>query len=207
VLAPASLRVGCARRDSASGQRDQPVPLHRRIAARRGGVEQRPVLDEQQAVDDQRRERGELGKDALGQAAGKGHGAAVVEQREPGLGLLAINREGALRDHLAMAFRQACLLGHHEPASLQPLHHRRQTGVAEAIVIGAGGGELDARAAAGLEMEGQLPDQAAEQLRLQPGRACLRGKAAPERNHRAQRHDLDCGSSPPVRFHGFGSTF
>ena len=106
--------------------------------------------------------------DALGQLPGEGNGAVWSSSVRPGLRLLAIDREGAGRDRLMMALRQPRLRRDGKTSAAQALHGRVQAGIAEAAVVRAARGQGDGRVLAFLEMEGQLPGKAAEQLRLQP---------------------------------------
>ena len=167
MLPPATLCAGSASLyDGVGHEAHQAVPLDRRVAARRGDVEQLAVLDEQEALDHQRRNRGEVGEDALRLTAGEDHLAGVVQDGQAGLGLLAEDRERAAVDQPAMRLREAGLLGDRKAPGRRALDQGRQIDVAEAAVVGAVGGEADAGARPWLEGEGQLAGQPAEQLGL-----------------------------------------
>ena len=147
---------------------------HSIAGLRRGaaGVEQLAVLDEQQRVDDQRRDRRRSRDRCARDSAPGEHGlAAMVEQREAGLGASPVDREDAALDQLARwrSDRRACCVDRDSRA-------RRARSTSAAAGRCSRGGrrrgrrrEADARARARPSAKVELPGKPAEQLRLQPG--------------------------------------
>ena len=129
--------------DQARQQRRARAPArrsHSTAGLRRGvaGVEQLAVLDEQQAVDDQRRDRGEIRIDALGQAAGERDRAVLVQQREARPGS-SRDRSGTRRASISSRWRsdrRACWVTA-KPARRSALGQLGQLDIAEAAVVGA----------------------------------------------------------------------
>ncbi|MCY1405294.1 hypothetical protein D9M71_205310 [compost metagenome] len=109
-------------------------PVHCRVGQGRFAVQQLAVLDEQQAVDQQRRNAGEV-RVALLRIAELVEGqAAAVADVDAGLDLLAVRREQAVID-IADQFRgEACLLLHLIAALFQAFEHLRQGGVAQTAI-------------------------------------------------------------------------
>ena len=107
-------------------------------------------------------DRLEAGIDALGIARLEHGLAAMVEQRQTGLGALLVDREDAALDGRQMALGEAGLAVDAIASLVELVDVARQVGVAEADVVGARRREADARARPAAELELELPCNPAE---------------------------------------------
>ena len=145
------------------------VPLDRRIAHREGRVQQLAVLDEQQGIDDHRRDGIEVVVDPLRIARGVEDGAVAVLQRQAGAGLLAEHGEAAILDEPGQFRRRTGLLLDPVAAAGQGLHGLRDLGIAKPLVVRALGRIFDEFAGAGFDLICQLLAVLGQKPGLQPG--------------------------------------
>ena len=78
--------------DPAGNSERKPAPFHRRVASRILRIEQVVIFDEQQAVNDERRNCCEVGVDSLGVAHPVKRVAVTVEQLQSGARLFSVDR-------------------------------------------------------------------------------------------------------------------
>ena len=115
----------------------EPVPFHRRVAARKAVVQQLAVLDEQQGIDDQPGNRIEAVKHPFRMAGQVEHFTVAVGQRQAGARLLAEDGEAAMVDERRQLRRQLRLPGNHEALVFQRADEARHPRIADALVVGA----------------------------------------------------------------------
>ncbi len=144
----------------------QPLPIERRVHVRILGVEQPLVLNEQQRADQRRRHRGKVLVLPLRVALKHQCQAVAVTQGEAGLVLLAVRGKNALVHQPGQLGRHTRLFSRHVAVPAEPLREGRQALVAQACVVRAGMREANAVASAWLDLEPQLPGEAAEVVRL-----------------------------------------
>ena len=166
----------------------EPPPVHRGVAERLRGVQQRAVLDEEQRVDEQRRHRLEALVRALGIARRVERLPLAVLHLEARARLLAIRREDAERGEPPEPCGEARLLLDVVAAGLEPVDEGGQAGVAEALVVRAGAREAHARARARLHVEREMTGQHGEHQGLHGGGAHL-DEPGEERDDREDRNE------------------
>ena len=137
-------------------------PVHRRVGQRLGGVEQMPVFDEQQAVDHQRRDAGEVGIALLRVKKLIEGRAATVADAQAALALFGEGREQATVAVGHQFVGKARLLGDQIIALLQALQQQWQVSVALAFVEGAVARVDDPFASARLDLVGEACGIAAQ---------------------------------------------
>jgi hypothetical protein len=182
------------------------VPFDRRIAVRVGRVEQLAVLDEQQALHQQRRRVVELVIEALGEARREQRLRAAVEDLEADLGLLVVGGIQAAVGHLHHLGRDAGLGVDMVAARLQLLQVVGQVGIAEAGIVGARGREADRGARPLLHAEAQIVGHVGEDLRLQARAAHLERTPAAQQHQQDQEGEVEVGLEAALARRRFGST-
>src|SRR5690242_5266968 len=105
--------------DPTADRKHEPPPLDSGVAARGFRIEEVVVFDEQQAVDDERRDRREILIGPLGIAGLVERVAVAIVEFQPGAGLLAVNRIAPLVDEPLQGRRPARLLRDREMAGAE----------------------------------------------------------------------------------------
>ena len=179
------------------------IPFDRRIAPRPSWIKQLAVLDEEEGSNHQRRDRLEAGVDAMRVPGGKAHLAVAVQQRQPRLGLLPINRKAAIVDQGPMPRRQPCLVLDREAPLAEAIDEVGQIDIAEARIMRPVLGKADVGARSLVQLEAEFPPQSAHQLRLEPRGSHFGGGSGGQEDAGGQHQPRGRGASPrPVwRFH------
>ncbi len=178
--------------------RRQAVPLDGRIDPRRGRVQQFPVLDEEQALDDERRHRVEAGVGALRVPRLEDREAVAAEDGEPGLRLGEIGRDAGLPEVAHEGLGDPGLGLDPVTVVTQRGREARQIDIAQPAVVGAVLGEQDRFAGTAFDPEGHLPRRAGEEFRLQRRGLRLQDREACGR-HQEQQRRTATGDEAPAR--------
>ncbi|MNO78378.1 hypothetical protein D3C76_695140 [compost metagenome] len=178
----------------AVGRLGEARPVDRRVVARVLAVEQVAVFDEQQAVDDHRRDRRKVRVQVLRVVVLVERVATAVGDRQAGLDLLDIGGEQAVIDVVHQGWRELHLFADQVVALEQARQELAQGAVAQAFVERPFTGVDDGIAGAWLQRIGEGGGQLAEFPRLQVGGAefVIRSEAD---GH--QRHQQDEDDQPP----------
>src|ERR1700738_1134357 len=127
----------------------EPAPRDGWVALRVLQIEKAVILDEQQAVDHERRDRGEIPVNPFRIARLIERVLVTVEQFHPGPRFLTIDRVAPLVDKPFQRRRPACLLLDSEMAGAQGFDKRRQPRITEPLVIRPRFGKPDVLAGTG----------------------------------------------------------
>jgi hypothetical protein len=114
----------------------EPVPFHRRVALGVIGVQQLPVLDEQQGIGHHRRHVVEIRVGVSRMLHAMQSLAPAIEQIQAGDGFFLVRHEQAEIIDASHVRGNAGLPGHLEALDLQPLDVVWQADVAQANVVG-----------------------------------------------------------------------
>src|SRR5208282_3330762 len=170
----------------------EPAPLDRRIVAGILQVEEVVILDEQQAVHDERRDRAEVGVSPFGIARPVKRVPVAVEQAETGARLFSVNRITALVDKSGELVRPFRLAIDSETMCAQRGDKNRQPGITQTLIIGSPFREADCTVRARPDREAHVPRQARKDVRLQIGGARLGGEPPDQqRQHRKDRRPAE----------------
>ena len=145
----------------------EPAPFDGWVALPVLEIEKVVILDEQQAADHERRDRGEILIGPFRVARLVERVLIAVEQFYPGPRFLAVDRVAPLVDKPLQRRRPARLPGDHEMAGAQGVDKRRQLRIAEPLVIRPRFGEADILAGTGLNREFHVRSPARQQTGLQ----------------------------------------
>lgn len=141
-------------------------PVDRRIAVRLARVEQIAILDEEQRLHDERRDRVEIDVGVMRVDDAEQRRARRIDDRQAGLVFFAVRQEQALVGEREHPVGHARLRRDDEAARQQPLLERRQQRVAEAQVVRAVVGEADAIARAFVDAVADVARQFRQKARL-----------------------------------------
>ncbi|KGV88569.1 hypothetical protein X892_5520 [Burkholderia pseudomallei MSHR3960] len=141
-------------------------PVDRRIAVRLARVEQIAILDEEQRLHDERRNRVEIDVGVMRVDDAEQRRARRIDDRQAGLVFFAVRQEQALVGEREHPVGHARLRRDDEAARQQPLLERRQQRVAEAQVVRAVVGEADAIARAFVDAVADVARQFRQKARL-----------------------------------------
>ncbi|MNH05600.1 hypothetical protein D3C79_649430 [compost metagenome] len=184
-------RQGQVLGDLAVGGLGEAWPVHRRVVLWVFRVEQVAVLDEQQAVDDDRRDRREVRVQVLRVVVLVERVATAIGNRQPGLDLLDIGGEQAVIDVVHQGWRELHLFADQVVALEQARQEFAQCAVAQALVERPFAGIDDGIAGARLQRISQGSRQPAELPRLQVGGAefVIGGKTDGDDRHQQDQED------------------
>ncbi len=154
-------------RDPSSHGEHKPAPLDRWIALWVLQIEKIVILDEQQAVHHERRDRGEILVSPLRMARLVERVPVAVEQFHSGPRFLTVDRVPPLVDKPLQRRQPARLLRDHEMAGAQGFDKPRELRIAEPLVIRPRFGEADVVAGAWLNREFHFRGPARQQTGLQ----------------------------------------
>ncbi len=187
-----------ARRELRERGGREAIPFDHRVAGARARGEQLAVLDEEQGLQHQRRNAGEVPVDPRRVARVRQRAAGVVLDREAGAHLLVVDRRQSPAHQLAHARRRARLELHLEAVALELRDEARQLGVAEALVVGSARREPDRGALARLQPEGDLARDVADEHRLELRAAQLEQREPARRAARAAARGEAARAAAPI---------
>ena len=171
----------------------EPLPVERRIMPRALGPQQLAVLDEQQALDDERRHVLVALEEQSSGPCVEHHLPACTADHETAARLLAIRRRDAETGKLRRRLGHLRLLGDPIASQQEPVGEFRQAGVTELLIVRPAAGKYDPGARAGTDIVGELGGVAGEDAGLQARGAHLVDDR--EREQRAKENQ----PRPPAR--------
>ena len=174
--------------DAAEDRQREAVPFDRGVVFGVAVIEEIAVLDEQQAVHDQRRDAGVIAECIQREPGAVDLVTVAVENPQSGAVLFRVDREGAETDKAVEPLRPPRLPLDREMALLESLGELRQRDIAEPLVIGSMFREADRVAGAGLSRERHAAVEPGEDPRLQIGGAHLVMNAPADQRQDRQHH-------------------
>jgi hypothetical protein len=163
------------------------------------------ILDEQQAVDDNRRDRVEIVVYPFGIACLTKRGLVAIEELQPGTRLLAVNRVATLVDELVERLRPFGLAPDDEMVGALRLDEGRQPVITKPLR--APFGKAGRLAPAGPNCKIHISGQACEETGLQVRGAQLRRETPAQHKQRGEycrpaedRHGAQQQTAPAVQF-------
>src|SRR5215471_9522356 len=163
--------------DAAGDGKHETPPFDSRVPSRIFGVEQIAVLDEQEALDDQRRDRRKIGIGPFGMAGLIEQVLLAIKQLQPRAGFLAVERVAALVDKACERGRPFGLALDREAVRAQRSNEGRQARITKPLVIRTPFRENDRLARPRFNRKAHLPGEMRKDPRLQIRGACLAGEA------------------------------